>query len=62
MVGLSESMGYNIIMIYIDRLTKIRYFILIIIEITAEGTINLFINNVYKLHGFPAIVVLDYGL
>ena len=30
-------------------------------KITAEGTSNLFINNVYRLHGFPNIVVLDYG-
>ena len=29
-------------------------------KITAEGTTNLFINNVYRLHGLPNIVVLDH--
>ena len=54
-------MGHNIIMVYVDRLTKIRHFMLIINKITAKGTANLFIINVYKLHGFPDIVVSNYG-
>ena len=53
-------MGYNTIIICVNKLTKIRYFMLITNEITAKGTANLFINNVYRLHGFPNIVVLDY--
>ena len=34
-VGLLESEGYNIIIIYVDCLTKLRYFILIMNKITA---------------------------
>ena len=30
-------------------------------KITAEGTADLFVNNVYRLHGFPNTVVLDRG-
>ena len=61
MVGLLESMRHNIIIIYVNRLTKIKYFMLIINKIIAKGTANLFITNVYKLHGFPNIVVSNYG-
>ena len=54
-------MGHNAIMICVDRLTKIKYFMLITNKIIAEGTANLFITNVYKPHGFPNIVVFNYG-
>ena len=54
-------MGYNVIIICVNRLTKIRHFMPTINKITAEGTTNLFINNVYRLYGFPNIVVLDRG-
>ena len=54
-------MGYNVVIICVDKLTKIKYFVLIINKITAEGTANLFIINVDKLHRFPNIVVSDYG-
>ena len=54
-------MGHNIIMVCVDRLTKIKYFVLTTNKITAEGTANLFITNVYKLYGFPDIVISDYG-
>ena len=61
MVGLLESIGYNAIIVCVNRLTKIRHFVLTINKITAEGTANLIINNVYRLHGFSNIVVLDCG-
>ena len=58
-IGLLKSIEYNAIMIYVNRLTKMRHFVSTINEITAKGTANLFINNVYRLHGFPDIVVSD---
>ena len=61
-VGLSESEGYNVIIIYVDRLTKIRYFIAIRNNISAQDTAHLFINNMYTLRGFPKTIVSDYGL
>ena len=54
-------MGYNIIMICVDRLIKIRYFVLIINKIIAKGTADLFITNVYKLHRFSDTVISNYG-
>ena len=47
-IGLPESKGYNAIMIYINRLIKIRHFILTRNNITAQDTALLFINNIYS--------------
>ena len=58
-IKLPESKGCNIIIIYIDYLTKIRHFILTINKITTQGTVRLFIKNVYKHHRFPKIIILD---
>ena len=52
-------MGYNAIIVCVDRLTKIRHFVPTINEITAEGTADLFIANVYKLHKFSNTVISD---
>ena len=60
-VRLSEFIGYNAIIVYVDRLIKIRYFISITNEIIAEGTANLFIINIYKLYSFLSIIVSDKG-
>ena len=60
-VRLPESMGYNAIMVCVDRLTKMRHFIPTTNEITAEDTADLFVNNIYKLHGFPHSTVSDRG-
>ena len=56
-MGLPELEYYNAIMACVNRFTKMRYFVLITNKITAEGIANLFINNVYKLHGFPDTIV-----
>ena len=39
-----------------------RHFILIINKIIVKGTINLFINNIYKLYGFSYFIIADHGL
>ena len=46
-IGLPESEGYNAIMVYINRLTKMRHFIPTRNDVTAQDTALLFINNVY---------------
>ena len=58
-ISLSESKEYNIIIVYIDCFTQLRHFILIINKITAQGTVCLFIENVYKHYGFSKIIVSD---
>ena len=61
MIKLPKSISHNAIMVYVDRLIKIRHFISIINEIIAEGTANLFVTNVYKLHSFPSTIVSNRG-
>ena len=61
MVRLSKFIGYNAIIVYVDRLTKIRHFISIINEIIAEGIINLFVINVYKLYNFLSTIISNRG-
>ena len=58
-INLSESKGYNIIIICVNYLTKLRHFILTINKITAQGTVRLFLENIYKHHEFPKIIISD---
>ena len=55
------SNGFNAILIVVDRLTKMRYFILINITATAETVADLYINNIYRLYGMPDTIVSDRG-
>ena len=61
MIRLPKFISHNAIMVYIDKLIKIKHFISIINEITAKGTANLFIINMYKLYGFLSIIVSNRG-
>ena len=45
-IRLPKLKGYHAIIVCVDRLTKIRHFIVTTNKITAEGTANLFINNI----------------
>ena len=56
-IGLLESEGYNAIIMVINRLIKIKHFIPIINEVITQDTIHLFIENIYKYHGFPKIII-----
>ena len=61
-MGLLESERYNIIVIYINSLIKIRHFIIIRNNISTQDTAHLFINNIYALHGFPKTIISNYRL
>jgi len=56
------AQGYNSILVVVDRLTKMVYFIPTIEKTLAEGLARLFRDNVWKLHGLPESIVLDRGL
>jgi len=56
------AQGYNSILVVVDRLTKMVYFIPTIEKMLAEGLARLFRDNVWKLHGLPESIVLDRGL
>jgi len=58
-VALPEINGYDSILVIVDRMSKYAHFIPCHCTITAQGTANLFINNIWKLHGAPRSIVSD---
>ena len=49
------------ILVVVDRLTKIVYFIPTMEKTSVEGLARLFRNNVWKLHGLPESIISDRG-
>ncbi|KAM0066244.1 putative nucleotidyltransferase, Ribonuclease H [Helianthus debilis subsp. tardiflorus] len=57
--GLPKSKGKNVIFVVVDRLTKYAHFVGMTQPISASSVAKAFIDNVYKLHGWPTTIVLD---
>jgi len=55
------AQGYDSILVVVDQLTKIVYFIPTTEKTSAEGLARLFRDNVWKLHGLPESIILDRG-
>jgi len=51
------AQGYNSILVVVNRLTKIVYFIPTMEKTLAEGLVQLFRDNVWKLHGLPKSII-----
>jgi len=58
---LPESGGYDSIMVAIDSAGKHSHFIETVTTVTAAGAANLYLRNVWKLHGLPRKVISDHG-
>ena len=58
----STFMGitYRYVLVFIDRLSKIRHFVLTA-TMEVEEAANSFYQNVWKFHGLPDILVSDRG-
>ncbi len=52
---------FNSILVVVDRLTKQAHFIPTHKSLNSPGLAQLFIANVFKLHGFPSSIVSDRG-
>ena len=55
------AQGYDLILVIVDRLTKMVYFIPTTKKTSAEGLARLFRDNVQKLHGLSKSISLDKG-
>jgi len=55
------AQGYDSILVVVDRLTKIVYFISTMEKTLVEGLARLFRDNVWKLHGLPKSIISDRG-
>ena len=58
---LPESQGYGMVMVVADRFLKYTYFLPTNTTITSKGIAKLFINHVFRDHGFPIKVISDRG-
>ena len=57
--GLPISYGKDKILVVVDRLTKYAHFIGVKRTDSSKETVEAFCKNIYKLHGFPKIIVSD---
>ena len=56
---LPPSNGYTAIAVFVDRLTKMVHFCPCTKEITADQYAQLFVDNVFRLHGTPSVIISD---
>ncbi|GJS54477.1 retrotransposon protein, putative, ty1-copia subclass [Tanacetum coccineum] len=57
--GLPISYGKSMILVILDRLSKYSHFIALSHPFTVVKVVNAFMDHVYKLHGFPQVIVRD---
>ena len=57
--GLPNSEGYSVIMVVVDRLSKYAHFIPISHPYTASKIAQVFLANIFILHGLPNSIVTD---
>ena len=55
------AQGYDSILVVVDRLTKMVYFISTTEKTLTEGLVRLFRDNMWKLHGLPKSIISDRG-
>jgi len=55
------AQGYNSILVVVDWLTKMVYFIPTMKKTSVEGLARLFRDNMWKLHRLPESIISDRG-
>lgn len=57
--GLPKSKWKSVIWVIVDKLTKCGHFIALAHPYTAQSLVPFFLDNIFKLHGFPASISSD---
>ena len=57
----SGPQQHDAILVIVDRLTKMADYIPTHKSITSEGTVRLYFDNIFRLHGLPDSLVSDCG-
>jgi len=53
--------GYDLILVVVDRFTKMAHFVFTTEKTSAEELAQLFRDNIWKLHRLPNSIILDRG-
>jgi transposase InsO family protein len=56
---LPHSKGKNVILVIVDRFTKYSHFIALSHPYTTKDVVDIYMDNVFKLHGLPKVIVTD---
>ena len=59
--GLPYSNGFNVILVVVCRLTKMRHFIPCRDTCPAEQLAELYARHIFRLHGLPKTIISDRG-
>lgn len=57
--GLPKSKNKNVILVVVDRLTKYAHFLTLAHPFTVHDVADLFLSNIFKLHGLPSCIITD---
>ena len=57
--GLPKSKGFSVILVVVDRLTKYGHFLALSYPYLALFVAQLFLDNIYKLHGLLETILSD---
>lgn len=57
--GLPSARGKSVIFVVVDRFSKVAHFMAISHPYTAAKVAQVFLDNIYKLHGMPSSIVSD---
>jgi transposase InsO family protein len=57
--ALPKSAGRDTILVVVDKLTKYAYFITMSHPFTTRTVVQLFLDNIFKIHGLPLVIITD---
>ena len=57
--GLLKSLGKKVIWVVVDRLSKYAHFIALAHRCSAETMAQAYMDNIFRLYGFPKSIVSD---
>ena len=57
--GLPKSWGKEVILVVVDRFSKAAHFVALSHPYTAEDVAQTYLDNIFKLHGWPQSIVSD---